>query len=279
LQTLARISELHNRNYEIDSSQVLRGKVRIASQSASFVALITGGTTGIGFATARLLHEKGYAVLVTGTNPETLRAAKQSLPSEVAVLRADARSLSDAARIADELKQRFGRVDFAYLNAGVSRMLPLEEVDEAFFDEHFDTNVKGALFTLQKILPLLSNGGSVLFTTSVGALQGIPNYSVALATKGATAAFVPALAAELAPRGIRVNAIRPGPIDTPAFDKLGLPAEAIAGFRQMIPQRVPLGRFGTAEEVADVAAFLASPAARYITGTTIDVDGGMLHAV
>jgi NAD(P)-dependent dehydrogenase (short-subunit alcohol dehydrogenase family) len=251
----------------------------MATQAVKSVALITGGTTGIGFATARVLHEKGFAVLVTGANPETLATARRSLPGEVVVLKADARSLSDAARVADELKQRFGRVDFAYLNAGVSRMLPLEEIDEAFFDEHFDINVKGQLFTLQKILPLLSNGGSVLFTTSVGAQKGIPNYSVALATKGATAALVPALAAELAPRGIRVNAIRPGPIDTPAFDKLGLPAEAIAGFRQMIPQRVPLGRLGTAEEVADVAAFLASAAARYITGTTIDVDGGMSHAV
>jgi NAD(P)-dependent dehydrogenase (short-subunit alcohol dehydrogenase family) len=187
--------------------------------------------------------------------------------------------LSDAGRIAEELKQRFGRVDFAYLNAGVSRMLPLAEIDEAFFDEHFDINVKGQLFTLQKIMPLLSTGASVLFTTAVGPQKGVPNYSVATATKGATAALVPALAAELAPRGIRVNAIRPGAIDTLAFDKLGLPAEAIAGFRQMLPQRVPLGRMGTAEDVAEVAAFLASPAARYVTGTTIDVDGGLLHAL
>jgi NAD(P)-dependent dehydrogenase (short-subunit alcohol dehydrogenase family) len=247
----------------------------MVTQAAGPVALITGGTTGIGFATARLLHEQGYAVLVTGANPETLVAAQQSLPSEVVVLKADARSLSDAARVADELKQRFGRVDFAYLNAGVSRMRPLEEIDEAFFDEHFDITVKGQLFTLQKILPLLANGGSVLFTTAVGAQKGYPNYSVASATKGATAALVPALAAELAPRGIRVNAIRPGPIDTPAMGKIGLPADVLAGFRQVIPQRVPLARMGTAEEVAEVAAFLASPAASYITGTTIDVDGGM----
>lgn len=251
----------------------------MASQSEKPVALITGGTTGIGFATARLLHEKGYAVLVTGANPETLAAAKRSLPGEVVVLKADARSLADIAQIADELKQRFGKVDFAYLNAGVSRMLPLEAVDEAFFDDHFDINVKGSLFTLQKILPLLSNGASVLFTTSVGAERGAPNYCVALATKGATAALVPSLAAELAPRGIRVNAIRPGAIDTLAFDKLGLPAEAIAGFRQMLPSRIPQGRMGSAEDVAEVAAFLASPAARYVTGTTVDVDGGFLHAL
>jgi NAD(P)-dependent dehydrogenase (short-subunit alcohol dehydrogenase family) len=196
-------------------------QAHLATPSARPVALITGGTTGIGFATARLLHEKGYAVLITGANPETLAAARQSLPSEVVVLKADARSLSDAVRVADELEQRFGRVDFAYLNAGVSRMLPLEEIDEAFFDEHFDINVKGQLFTLQKISPILSNGGSVLFTTSVGLQKGAPNYSGALATKGATAALVPSLAVELAPRGIRVNVIRPGAIDTLAFDKLG----------------------------------------------------------
>jgi NAD(P)-dependent dehydrogenase (short-subunit alcohol dehydrogenase family) len=251
----------------------------MATPTTRSVALITGGTTGIGFAAARVLHEQGFEVLVTGANPETLAAAQRSLPGEVVVLKADARSLSDAAHVAEELKERFGRVDFAYLNAGVSRMLPLEEIDEAFFDEHFDINVKGQLFTLQQILPLLTNGGSDLVTTGVGAERGVPNYAVACATKGATAALVPALAAELAPRGIRVNAIRPGPIDTPAFAKLGLPADVLAGFHEMIPQRVPLGRMGTAEEVADVAAFLASPAARYITGTTIDVDGGMSHAV
>jgi NAD(P)-dependent dehydrogenase (short-subunit alcohol dehydrogenase family) len=251
----------------------------MAVQSKKPVALITGGTTGIGFATARLLHETGYAVVVTGANSETLAAAERTLPGEIVVLKADARSLSDAVRVADELKERFGRIDFAYLNAGVSRMLSIEETDEAFFDEHFSINVKGQFFTLQKILPLFTDGGSVLFTTSVGAIRGLPNYSVALATKGATASLVPALAVELAPRGIRVNSIRPGPIDTLAFDKLGLPADVLVGVRETTTQRVPLKRFGTAEEVAEVAAFLASPAARYITGTTIDVDGGMAHAV
>jgi NAD(P)-dependent dehydrogenase (short-subunit alcohol dehydrogenase family) len=118
-----------------------------------------------------------------------------------------------------------------------------------------------------------------LFTTSVGAKRGIASYAVALATKGAITSLVPSLAVELAPRGIRVNAIRPGTIDTLAFDKLGLPAEALAGFRQMIPQRVPAGRFGTAEEIAEVAAFIASPAASYINGATIDVDGGLLSAL
>jgi NAD(P)-dependent dehydrogenase (short-subunit alcohol dehydrogenase family) len=250
----------------------------MATQAVKSVALITGGTTGIGFATARVLHEKGFAVLVTGANPETLAVAARSLPSEIVVLKADARSMSDAARVADELKQRFGRVDFAFLNAGAGRMLPIEAVDEAAFDEHFDINVKGQFFTLQKILPLLAEGGSVLFTTAVGAHRGFPAWSVYSATKGAISALVPALAAELAPRGIRVNAVRPGPIDTPAFGKLGLPAEVIAAFSQGIPKRIPLGRSGTPEEVAEVVAFLATPAARYITGTTIEVDGGMSSA-
>jgi NAD(P)-dependent dehydrogenase (short-subunit alcohol dehydrogenase family) len=239
------------------------------------VALITGGTTGIGLATAKLLHERGYALLVTGANPDTLAAARRDLPAEVVVLQADARVLGDADRVAEALKQEFGRLDFAFLNAGSGWMAPFETVDEAAYDEHFDVNVKGQYFTLQKVLPLFDTGGSALFTTAVGAHRGLPAWSLYSATKAALQGLVPALAAELAPRGIRVNAVRPGPTATPAFAKLRLPEPVVAAFSEGLPKRIPMARPGAPEEIAEVAAFLASPAASYITGATIDVDGGM----
>ncbi|SNQ46168.1 Uncharacterized oxidoreductase YkvO [Frankia canadensis] len=238
-------------------------------------ALITGGTTGIGLATARVLHEHGYAVLVTGRNPDTLAEARRTLPGEVTVFRADARSIADAEALATELRQRFGTLRLAFLNAGIARLTPLETLDEESYDQHFDINVKGQLFTLQRILPLLGTGSSVIFTSSVVSDKAQPGMAVYAATKGAQLALVRTLAADLAPHGIRVNAVSPGMIQTPALDKSGIHAEALDDFRNTMAAKLPLGRIGTAEEVGRLVAFLASPDASYITGANMIADGGM----
>jgi NAD(P)-dependent dehydrogenase (short-subunit alcohol dehydrogenase family) len=243
--------------------------------TARRVALVTGGTTGIGFATVRLLHEQGYAVVTTGHDPERLAAAKSALPGDVMVIRADARSLADADRVAREVRQHHGKIDFAFFNAGVGPMVPLEAIEEAYYDDVFATNVKGPLFLLQKILPLLTRDSSVVFNSALGVYLGLPSYAVLTASKGALLGLVTALSTELAPRGIRVNAIVPGPIETPAWSKLGLPPEAMGPMKETITARVPLGRAGMPEEAAGVVAFLASPAASFLTGTSIHIDGGL----
>ena len=239
------------------------------------VALITGGTTGIGFATARLLDQQNYAVVVTGQNPERIEAARKALPREVVVLRADARVLSETQAVADEIRSRYGKLDALFLNAGVGPMQPVEAVDEASFDDTFAVNVKGQFFTLQKVLPLLQEGASVVLMSALGVFLGVPSYSVPTAARGATMAMVAPLAVELAPRRIRVNAVTPSAIDTPALPKLGLLPEQLAAFGKWISGRLLVGRTGTPEDVARVVAFLMSPAAGFITGACIPIDGGM----
>jgi NAD(P)-dependent dehydrogenase (short-subunit alcohol dehydrogenase family) len=244
------------------------------THDARRVALITGGTTGIGLATARALHAEGYAVVVTGRNPETLAAAGRDLPADVTVLRADAGSLTDAEQVAGVLEGRFGAVHFVLLNAALVGAVPFDDLDETTFDEYFAVNVKGQFFLLQKLLPLLEEGSSVVFTSSIVAEKASPDSAAYAATKGAQLALMRALAVELAPRGIRVNAVSPGPIDTPAPGKLGLPPDALEAMRTSIASQVPLGRWGTADEVAHAVAFLASPQSSFVTGATTTVGGG-----
>jgi NAD(P)-dependent dehydrogenase (short-subunit alcohol dehydrogenase family) len=236
--------------------------------------LITGGTSGIGRASAELFHERGYRVMVTGRNPATIAAARRELPDGVVVLHADARTLADTDRVADEVAARFGRLTALFLNAGISRPTPLGSVDEATYDEVFSTNAKGQFFTLQKMLPLLADGASVVFTVGIGATRGIAGGSVAAGSRGALLTMIPSLALELAPRRIRVNAVSPGAIDTPIWSKAGTPPEMLGEATAAMAATIPFGRLGTAREVAEVVAFLASDEAGYVTGQDIVVGGG-----
>ena len=238
-------------------------------------ALITGGTTGIGRATAELFHAAGAKVIVTGQNPATLEQAKRELPSSVIVIAADASSIADSDRLAQETKQQVGQLDVLFLNAGIAGLRPFEAVDEAFYEQHMNINVKGVIFTLQKLLPLLRPFASVIVNTSVADEKGAPMLSIYSATKGAIAALVRSLAVEFAPRQVRVNSISPGTTMTPIQAKFGLPPDVAAQVKLDYESKIPLGRFGEAMEVANVALFLASRASSYITGTEIQVDGGL----
>ena len=237
--------------------------------------LITGGTTGIGRATAELLHEAGARVAITGQNAETLSAARRELPADVLVLKSDARSLADATSLAGEIERSFGHLDVLFLNAGIAQLAPFQAVTEEFYEEHMNVNVKGVVFTLQKLLPLLAVGASVIVNTSVADQKGTPGLSIYSATKGAVAALVRTLAVELAGRGIRVNSVSPATILTPIQSKFGLAPEVAAATAKAYTERIPLGRFGAADEVAKTVWFLASSAASYITGSEIAVDGGL----
>jgi NAD(P)-dependent dehydrogenase (short-subunit alcohol dehydrogenase family) len=246
----------------------------MTTSTSAPVALVTGGTTGIGLATAQVLHKRGYAVMVTGRNPDSLAAAQRVLPDDVVVFRADARSVTDADAVAAELSRRFGKLDLAFLNAGVTSLVPLEALDEETYDWHFDTNLKGQVFLLQKVLPLLGRGSSVVLTSSTGSDRGNPGMAVYAATKGAQLSLMRTLAVELAPRGIRVNAVSPGPIETPMMTKLGMPADKLDDFKVSFAARIPTGRFGTPEEIANAVAFLGSAEASFITGANLVADGG-----
>jgi NAD(P)-dependent dehydrogenase (short-subunit alcohol dehydrogenase family) len=238
------------------------------------IALITGGTTGIGLATAKVFQKEGAQVIVTGRSPGTLAEAQQELGPKAAVIRSDTSMLAEIDKLIGEIKAKFGRIDILFANAGIAKFAPLATADEKFFDDQFNTNVKGLYFTIQRALPLIPDGGAVLLNASVAAKKGFPESSVYAATKAAVRSFGRTLGAELAPRRIRVNTISPGPVATPIFGKMGLPAEGQQQFEQTMEQIVALKRLGQADEIAKVALFLASEDASYMLGADLVVDGG-----
>jgi len=237
--------------------------------------LITGGTTGIGLATAQLLSAEGAKVIVTGRNPETLAAAERALPAGTVVLQSDSGSLGAAQGLGNEVKRHADRLDGAFLNAGVGQFGPIDAMTPQHYDDMFNINVRGPFFQLQSLLPLLGNPSAVVFTSSVAASIAFPTASIYSATKAAIVSFGKTLAVELAPRGIRINVLSPGPIDTPIIKKLRLPAEVQKGFEEANAAKSLLKRFGTSEEVARLARFLLSEESSYIIGAEILIDGGV----
>lgn len=242
-------------------------------------AVITGGNSGIGLATAKLFIQEGAQVVILGRDRKTLDAAVKELGGKTLALKTDVSSIDQINAAAKEVGAKFGKVDILFANAAASEFKPMDQVDEAFFNKIFATNVKGVYFTVQRFTSLLRDAAAVLLTTAASNQKGWPGTSVYAASKAAVRSLARTLAAELLPRDIRVNAICPGPIETPAFDRLGMPPEAVQQMVADLTKQIPMHRLGSADEVAKVALFLASDLSSYITGSEISVDGGFGQAV
>jgi len=238
-------------------------------------ALITGGTTGIGLETARQFLQEGARVAITGKNPATLEAARRELGSGVLVISADASDVEAQKRVAETIRQEFGGLDILFLNAGIAELRPVEQWDEAGFDRSFAINVKGPYFLVQALLPIFANPASIVLNASVNAHIGMPNSSVYGASKAALLSLARTLSGELISRGIRVNAVSPGPISTPLYSKLGLPEADLKAVAASIQSQVPAGRFGKPGEIASAVVFLASDESAFTVGSELLITGGM----
>jgi len=239
------------------------------------IALITGGTSGIGLATARLFRAEGAHVIVTGVDAHRLEEASHHLGPDALVLRADLRQPAALDQVIAAIAKRYGRLDIVFANAGAGAASPFDAVTEEQIDDQFALNFKGIFFTVQKAASLLTKGSSVVLTTSFLNAVGVPGLSILSATKAAVRSLARSLGAELAPRGIRVNAVSPGPISTPFHGKLGLSDTQLKEVATAIEGQVPLQRFGEAEEIAKAVLFLASDDASFVTGAELVVDGGL----
>jgi NAD(P)-dependent dehydrogenase (short-subunit alcohol dehydrogenase family) len=239
------------------------------------IVVITGGTSGIGLATAQQFEAEGARVVVSGRDATTLDAAAKVLGAQALTVKADVTRPSEIDQMFSTVRETFGSIDVLFVNAGGAKVLSLADTTEELFDEISDTNFRGAYCTAQKALPLLSNGGTVIFTTSYFDELGMAGTSVVSATKAAVRSLTRTLASELLPRRIRVNAISPGVITTPIFGKLGVPREVVEEIGNSLREKIPFKRFGFPEEVAKAVAFLASSDASYITGIELAVDGGL----
>jgi len=239
------------------------------------VALVTGGNSGIGLATAKQFVEEGAYVFITGRRQAELDAAVQSIGKNVTGVQGDVSNLDDLDRLYATIKDQKGRLDVLFANAGGGEFAPLGAITEAHFDKIFNINVKGLLFTVQKALPLLPDGASIILNASIAGIKGMPAFSVYSATKAAVRSFARSWTTDLKDRKIRVNAVSPGPILTPAIDGLASTEEELKAFKDGMAASVPLGRMGDAIELAKAVVFLASDDSSFVAGTELFVDGGM----
>jgi len=238
-------------------------------------ALITGGTSGIGLETAHQFLSEGARVAITGKNPTTLEKAQADLGGGVLSIRSDASNLADQKHVAETVREAFGELDILFVNAGMVELKPVEQVDEAAFDRNFAVNVKGPYFLIQALLPTFANPASIVLNASINAHIGMPNSSIYAATKAALLSLVRTLSGELISRGIRVNAVSPGPISTPLYSKLGLSEADLKTVAASIQSQVPVGHFGAPSDIAHAIVFLASDESAFTVGSELVIDGGM----
>lgn len=240
-------------------------------------ALITGGTTGIGLATARLFQQEGARVAITGQDAQRVAQAAEQLGAGALALRANVASRAEMEAVAQRLQAEFGGLDIVFANAGIAQPRPLAEIDEAHLDALIDVNFKGVVHTVQSMLPLLRNPASVVLNATTMVEVGIAGMSIYSATKAAVRSLARTLSAELVQRGIRVNAISPGLVETPIYGKLGLPPEAVKAWGEQLVAGVPVKRFGRDDEIAKAVLFLASDDSSYVLGENLLVDGGVAN--
>jgi NAD(P)-dependent dehydrogenase (short-subunit alcohol dehydrogenase family) len=237
--------------------------------------LVTGGSSGIGFAAAKAFIDEGARVVITGRDADALDTALSKLGPNAIAVRNDAGSVASARELAAAIGAAGIRLDAVFINAGIAKLAPFQDVDEALWDVTFNTNVKGAYFQIQALLPLLNRGASIVINGSINAHIGMPSSSVYAASKAAVISLAKTLSAELLPQGVRVNVVSPGPVQTPLYGKLGLDAATLDATAAQIRDQVPLGRFGTPEEIASTVLHLAARESAFIIGTEIIADGGM----
>jgi NAD(P)-dependent dehydrogenase (short-subunit alcohol dehydrogenase family) len=241
------------------------------------IALVTGGSSGIGLATAKRFISEGATVVITGRRKEALDEAVKEIGPGVTAIQADAGNLADLDKVYAQIKQQHGRVDVLFANAGGGEFATIDKYTEEHFDKTFGTNVKGVVFTVQKALPLMPDGGTIVLNASIVSVKGMPAFGVYSATKAAVRSFARTWTNELKDRQIRVNVVSPGPIDTPGVTGLVGGEEEAKQLRTNLASQVPLGRMGHADEIAKAVVFLASDDSSFVAGVELFVDGGMVQ--